>query len=179
MKTALFIAISTLVCTVFILPAIAGDKLTRYPGSGDLLSPKGHRVVINRDIETDDPPHLLVVRNVETTKDEFWLPYKRYVEVLWSPDGSYLLINDHGGSDYSGCMIISFRDANKRIDVSELLRNGAESRSVTKNHHVFIEGVEWLGNDRIVVTVHGYGDIDPNGFIQSYVYEIGKGFSVL
>jgi hypothetical protein len=161
------------------LPAIAGDKLTRYPGSRDLQSPNGLFVLNNLEIETGDLPHLLVVRNVKTTKEEFRLPYKRYVEVLWSPDGSHLLINDHGGSDYSDCMIISFRDTDKRVDVSELLRRGTENLSVTQNHHVFIEGVEWLGNDRVMVKVYGYGDIDPDGFTQSYIYEIGKGFPAL
>ena len=168
-----------LVSWVFSLPAIAGDMFTRYPGSRDLQSPSGLFVLNNLDIESGDLPHLLVVRNVETTKEEFRLPYKRYVEVLWSPDGTHLLINDHGGSDYSDCMIISFRDADKRIDVSELLRRGAGNRSITKNHHVFIEGVKWFGNNRVMVKVHGYGAIDPNGFTQSYIYEIGKGFPKL
>jgi len=42
---------------------------------------------------------------------------------------------------------------------------------------VFIEGVEWLGKNRLLVKVHGYGDIDPNGFTQHHIYEIGKGFN--
>jgi hypothetical protein len=168
-------AIFVLLCLAYTWPAMAGDKLTRYPGSNDLHSPSGLIVLSNRDFESGDPPHLLIGHSADGRSEVFRFPYARYVEVIWSPDGRFLLINDHAGSDSANCIVISIQEGGKKIDVSGMLRGGADRR-INDNHHVFIQGVEWLGNDKILVTAHGYGEVDPGGFALSYIYEIGKGF---
>jgi hypothetical protein len=127
------------------------------------------------DNEKIEPSHFVVVRNTRVEKEEIRIPYARYVEVAWSPDGKSLAVNDHSGSNYTNCKLLSFGENARAIKIDEQLRATINPPSITRNHHVFIECVEWMGNDRVRIKAHGYGDLDSEGFSESYVYQIEEG----
>lgn len=168
-----FLCVSLCLSSAFL--AEAQDKLSRYPGSPDLKSPTGLYVLSSIDNEKIEPSHFLVVRSTRTQKEEIRIPYARYVEVGWSPDGKRLAVNDHGGSNYTNCKILSFGDDIRSIEIAEQLRAKINPPSITRNHHVFLECVEWLGNDKVKIKAHGYGDLDPKGFSETYVFRIEEG----
>lgn len=150
----------------------AQGELSRYPGSPELRSPTGQYVISSLDDEKLEPSHVLVVHSTRTKEEKFRIPYARYVEVAWSPDGNSLAVNDHGGSTYTDCKIISLGQETRSIEVSEQLRAKINPPSMTRNHHVFLECVEWLGNNKVRIKTHGYGDRDPKGFAESYVFNV-------
>jgi hypothetical protein len=90
------------------------------------------------------------------------------------------VINDYGGSDYSTCLVFSFAEQGTRVDVLEELRvKMGSDRSIFGNHHVYVECVGWVGNDKVKVKVSGYGDVDPDGFTRIYEHPIGGSFRLL
>jgi len=117
------------------------------------------------------------LKDLKNKTNEKLFSYNRYVDVLWSPKGTGLIVNDHGGSDYANSIIFLFNGVRKSIDLkATLLKTMSENKSIFGNHHVYIEGVEWLDENRVKVKISGYGDIDPNGFTLWYEYTIGDGF---
>lgn len=163
--------------------AIASMNLTRFPGErSEILSPNRRFILYNIDTENTWPNHALFLKDIKEEKEKKLYAYQRYVEVLWSPQSTALFINDHGGSDYSNSIIFIFegKKKNKTFDLREELRqNLGNHKSIFGNHHVYIESVEWLNEDKVKVKISGYGDVDPDGFTLWYEYKIGEGFRKL
>ena len=61
----------------------------------------------------------------------------------------------------------------------ELRRQMGDNQSIFNNHHVYVTGVGWLGEDKVEIKIWGYGDIDPRGFTLRYEFTIGDGFKKL
>lgn len=173
--------------SVFLLGTmlLAGEKqIVRFPGKETkFLSPNGRYVLINVDsIEEKDVSrlgdnHALYLRDLKHNKEDKIYSYGRYVDVLWSLKGGWLLINDHGGSDYTNSIIFPVSNKGRPVDVKEELRKReGDNKSIFGNHHVYIEGTEWLSENRLKIRVSGYGDVDPGGFTLWYEYVIGDGF---
>jgi len=165
-------ALCAALCLILPVSGGAEDKLTRYPGASALKSPTGLYAVSSVDKEDVEPAHVLVVRNTRTEKEVARVPYSRYVEVMWSPDGTSLAINNHGGSDHTKCEILSFGQPIRSLDLLKTLRSQINPPSIRINHHVFLECVAWLGNDVVSVTSHGYGEVNPTGFTESYLFSV-------
>jgi hypothetical protein len=155
----------------------ATARRTEFPGQEpELMSPDRQYVLRNVDSDTE-PHHVLYLRDQARGSEEQLFAYDRHVSALWSPDGKALLINDHGASDSSNCFIFLVDDVRQRIDVRERLAEqlGA-NKSINSNHHVYVEGISWLGPDVAKIQVSGYGDVDPKGFKLSYRYQLGGRF---
>lgn len=159
--------------------ALAGGNPIAFPGRvSELSSPDGRYVLRNVDSD-QEPHHVLYVEGVQH-KSERLLTYGRHVSALWSRDGQALLVNDYGGSDFSNCLLFLFGAERKRIDVRERLHEQLGSnQTIFGNHHVYIEGVEWIDRSRVKVKVSGYGDVDPKGFTLFYEYPVGGRFRLL
>lgn len=166
--------LSTFLCMILPFSGEAEDKLTRYPGSSDLKSPTGLYVVSSIDNENVEPAHVLVVRNPQMKREVTRIPYPRYVEVVWSPDGTSLAINNHSGSDHTTCMLLSWGKPKRSLDLLEMLRTQIHPPSIRINHHVSLECVAWLGNAVISVKTHGYGDLNTDGFSDSYLFSVDE-----
>lgn len=54
-----------------------------------------------------------------------------------------------------------------------------DNKSTFGNHHVYIESVKWLSENKVKIKISGYGDIDPEGFTLWYEYTFGDGFESL
>ncbi len=159
----------------------------RFPGErSQMESPDGRYVLINVDSENKEQilslggNHALFLQNSKTGKKEKIYSYDRYVEVLWSPNGRRMIINDYGGSDYAFPIIFSFDGNIESINVEDKVRRElADNRSIIGNHHVFIIGTEWLGEDKVKIKIYGYGDVDPKGFTLWYEYQISDKFKFI
>lgn len=164
----------------FATVVLAGDVPTGFPGKvSQVASPDGRFVLRNVDYD-QEPYHVLYLGDVRRKTEEKLLAYGRVASALWSPDGRALLVNDYGGSDYSNCLVFLFGDGRTRIDVQAKLREQlGGDQTLFRNHHVYIEGVTWLGRSTVEVKVSGYGDVDPKGFTRFYEYPLGGRFRLL
>ena len=158
--------------TVYALPQT--QEKVSFPGPrAESRSPNGYYVI--RNVDQDNVPfaHKLFFRD-EHAKEEFLLmEYGRHVETLWSPSGHNLVVNDHAGSDYSEIYVYEFKPNFRSIKLSEQIREKFESdASIVKNHHVYMDAVEWLSDERLKIRVSGYGDVDPKGFKHWFTYTL-------
>lgn len=162
-------------------------SLTRFPGElAQTIDPEGKYIVFNVDSENEEQAaslggnHALYLQDRETDKQEKIYVYDRYVEVLWSPGGGTLLVNDYAGSDCAIPIIILMDNHREIVNLKEQLRQQiGEEQSIFENHHVYMIGTEWLQEDRLKVQISGYGDADPDGFVYWFEFLIGKGFTRL
>lgn len=175
------IAIVLLNYSFLLFPAIANMNLTRFPGErSEITSPNGRYILYNINTEKAKPYHTLFLKDLKKKTDEKLYTYDRYIEVLWSPKGTALIVNDHGGSDYTNSIIFLLNDWKKKIDVKEQIRlRMGNNKSIFGNHHVYIEGIEWIDENNIKIKIYGYGEVDPDGFTLWYEYKIGEGFQKL
>lgn len=71
-------------------------------------------------------------------------------------------------------MIFLLNDKKGFIDVKEKLAEElTDNRSIFGNAHVYIASIKWLNDDKVLLKIHGYGDVDPKGFAMWYEYSIG------
>jgi hypothetical protein len=167
--------------------AAHGGRLTKFPGRTAMItSPDGKYELINKDSTGEKEVlslggnHALYLRNSRTGEEKKIYSYDRHVEVLWSPKGTRLLINDYRGSDYSVPVILSLNGNENPVDIQEQLNKEMKNnRSIFGNHHVYVIGTDWMGENKLKIEIYGYGDVDPNGFTLWYEYTIGDGFKVI
>ena len=179
--TTIFIA-ELLLLFLFESLAMASERFSRFPGLSEISSPNGRYLLRNVDIEKDGEfSHQLILRDTKTNTEKVIYSYGRYVDVLLSKDSKGLIINDHGGSDYTNCIIVRFQKEIEMYNVKELLTSQAikYKKSIVGNHHVYIEGDQWITNKKIKVRITGYGDVDPDGFSIWYEYTIGDKFKFI
>ena len=151
----------------------ADGSLTRFPGTtGDLASPGGMYLLHNLDSDSE-PHHSLYVKRRGSSRSERLMSYPRYVEVLWSPNGRRLLVNDHRGSDITTPIVFSFGSKTSRTDLFRLWVNryGSEQH-IFENGHITLQGTEWTDNDTILISLSAYGSSELSG---KYEYTFGKG----
>lgn len=103
-------------------------------------------------------------------------------DVIWSPTGEHLAINEHQTSSNNECYIFSVNNG-KMVDIGkELYQQIGENdwNIISGNDHVFIRSVEWLDQEtlKIQVTGHGKPQLD-DGFTLWYQYTLNKGFQKL
>jgi len=179
--TTIFIA-ELLLLFLFSPLAMASERFSRSPGLSEISSPNGRYLLRNVDIEKDGEfSHQLILRDTKINTEKLVYSYGRYVDALWSKDSKGMIINDHGGSDYTNCIIFQFQKEIKMYDVTELLTSQAimHKKSIVGNHHVYVEGEQWITNKKIKVRITGYGDVDPDGFSIWYEYAVGDKFKFI
>jgi hypothetical protein len=164
---------------LLLIPVLSADNPIAFPGRvSELASPDGRYVL--RNVDSDQEPHHVLYLEGAQHKNEKLMVYGRHASALWSRDGQGLLVNDYGGSDHSNCLLFLFGVERKRIDVRERLREQLGSNeTIFGNHHVYVEGVEWISRDRVSVKVSGYGDVNPKGFTLLYDHSVGGRFRLV
>jgi hypothetical protein len=170
--------------TAFLFAAIASGisaQNVSFPGTrSQSKSPDGRFVIKNFDSDTENPAHTLTLLDHRMGTEVKIYRYGRGVDVLWSPNSKAFVINDHEGSNVSHPVLFmepwSTHFTDLRESLIDFLRSRNEAKSLLDNDHVYITGERWLDSDKILCKVTGYGDADPQGFTQHYVYKIGVGF---
>jgi hypothetical protein len=170
--------IPTVVTILILQGCLAGQVPTRFPDViREVRSPNGRDVIENVDADSG-PFHSLILRDLRSSTSRSLLQYQRYVDVLWSKDGDKILVNDHGASDHTDCLVFVIRPEIMKFDVGRvILQQYPRDRHFTGNHHLRFEGREWRSNDVVRVRVSGYGDTDPAGFRMLFEYTVGKDLS--
>ncbi len=159
----------------------AEEVFFRLPGDRpELFSPGRKHVLYNVDAENEEPSHTLFIKNTKNEIKRKLYSYARYVDVLWSPKGTALLVNDHGGSDFTNSLIFLLEGKENFFDVKKEMKYYLQdNKHLFGNHHVYIEGVKWCGEEKVLIRISGYGDIDPKGFVLKYEYTLGQRFRLL
>jgi hypothetical protein len=154
------------------LAAEMSAESARFPGTTDIIAAPGGRYVIH-NVDNDGPPpnHALVLEDRKTSKRDVLHSYRRYVDVSWAPDGSALLVTDHGGSDSASCL--AFRVTGSHRSFEEDFR-ATVSRELAPPgaHHVYVECKGWISSETARVEVHGYGD--GGEFARTYEWTPGR-----
>ena len=160
---------------------MAARKSVKYPESkSTYTSSDGKFELFNVNHDDQDPAHTLFLRDRNKGLEIKLMSYDRWVEALWSPSGARLIVNDHGGSDFSNCLI--FEPARNLIPIdvrSELEENMPSDQDVLKNHHTYIQCSDWRSADKVRVKISGYGEIDPPGFTILLDYELSGEFRLV
>lgn len=169
--------IAGLLCLLFAAPAVSSKKPVPLPGATHrIASPNGYLVLINIDSDIE-PYHKLVLKNLRTGIETGLLAYSRHVSASWSPDGDSLFVNDFAASDNSNCYVYLLKTSTTPVDINEELRKVRPQDShLWGNHHLFIEAKKWLSNNEVLLKIHSYGDIDPDGYQACYVYSLSGTF---
>jgi hypothetical protein len=108
------------------------------------------------------------------------LTYPRWIATLWSPRGDRLIVNDHAGSNYSDAYVFVFSHGVRHINIQEQLkRDFPGNPTLFQNDHVYIDGVRWMGENRIEIKVYGHGSANPGGFVEYFEYRLGAKISKL
>lgn len=169
------------------MTVVHGNVTTTFPGmTSRVLSPDGRHILINVDSKTKEQTvslegnHALYLQDLVTGDIQKLYSYDRRVDVLWSPSGTKLLINDYAESDFSKAIVFFAYDNKHRIDLEEeFMKQMPNNETIFGNHHVYIIGTKWLDENELLIKVYGYGDVDQDGFTLWYQYTIGDGLRFL
>lgn len=157
--TVTILAIITCCCLT-----VAAKDTIHFPGVEEVSSPDGKYIVKNQDRENERPNHVLFWVDTTRATEQLLLEYDRNVEVLWAPDSTRIIINDHQGSDESTCYIFNVRSEDRTDIKKRLLEEHRLTRHITENHHVYISCEDWVTEEIVSISASGYGNLDPAGF---------------
>jgi hypothetical protein len=137
-------------------------------------------VVVNVDSDSE-PYHTVFLATDGSNERRELFTYERGMEVLWSPNSQFFVVNDYAGSDYSRCRVHSVETGKAPIQIwDELLASqSANVRSLLlDNHHVYIAATRWVTSISFNLKAWGYGDKSPSGsgFVRHFTYTVGQGF---
>src|SRR3974390_1226750 len=156
-----------------------------FPASlSEVKSPDGRYTIRNSDSLTEDPAHRLTLVDINTGSVIEICQYPRHVDVLWSPDSSAFVVNDHEGSDSTRPLLYSLPWTGTKTDLLEeltkFLRGHRQEGLVLKNGHVYLTVRRWISSQELLCHLESYGDASRHGtgFKGHYVYKIGAGFRV-
>jgi len=152
-----------------------------------LPSPDRRYELQNVDSDTQEPAHSIFLLDRKTGQRTLLYQYGRWVNVLWSPSSSAIVVNDFFGSDDSTSVLILVSPRLKRLNLWKLL---LKSKAVTskmrrdfQGYPVFKCAVGWFSADRLVFRVAGFREAGPTGFknpfAYSFSYQLGATFVLL
>jgi len=165
-----------------LLPGAASGPVS-FPGpKSETRSPDGRYTVRNLDDPHTQPAHSLTLIDSRSGKQRKIYEYGRHVDVLWSPASNALVINDYGGSDFSRAVLLALPAQESKVNLWDelirFLRPQRTARGALENDHVYLTVEKWLNGHEFRCKLTGYGQANPKGFTEHYVYEIGAGFRV-
>lgn len=173
-KVSVKAAISFVLTIVFCSSLGARQSVQTFPGGrSSSKSPNGRYVIRNIDYDDSSPAHRLLLEDRSKKTSNQLFSYDRSVDILWSPSGSGLILNDYGGSNFTDAYIIFLDDSRRRVKVTEELRTMYPgSARIFSNDHLYIEGVAWLDEKTIRIKVSGYGGVDRKGYEAFFTYTL-------
>jgi len=134
-------------------------------------SPDKRFAILNEDIEGQEFPHSLRLKDEKSGQNRKILDYRRHVDVSWSPGSQAFYVNDYSSSDASNCLIV-IAESGEEINLSELIKaKEGENSTLWSSHHKFVTCTSWV-NGKVVVSFAGYGDFKPKGFELHYILEL-------
>lgn len=152
----------------------AGDSGIQFPNEGKAAaSPGGKFSVFSEENSTGKTNHVLILEDPTSKKKWSIYEFDRHVEVLWSPSGDKLIINDHGASNRSDCVIYDVKN-HETVSIWNIVKSGANEKQVLSNHHAYISCSRWLTDDRVEVMLSAYGDANPDGIDKVGDYQVGS-----
>jgi len=159
---------------VFCFVLRATQPVQSFPGGRTTSkSPNGRYLIRNIDFDGSSPAHRLLLEDRSNKTSIQLFSYDRSVDILWSPSGSKLILNDYGGSDFTDAYVILLDDSSRRIKVTEELRTKYPSSArIFSNDHLYLAGVAWIDEKTIRIKVSGYGGVDPKGYEAFFTYTL-------
>ncbi len=152
----------------------AAASAVQFPNEGtSAISPNGKYIVNSIENTSGRTNHVLILEDSSSSKKWPFYEYDRHVEVLWSPKGDRLIINDHAESNQSTCILY---DVSHRTmeNLWKIIENSGIEKSALSNDHVYVSCARWLADDRVEVALSAYGDANPEGIDKVGNYQVGS-----
>ena len=142
--------------------AAAAPAPMEFPGRVSMLaSPDGKSRIINRDDESKDEAHLLLL-NAHGVERPLYR-YGRHVLVAWSPDSRRVAITDYAGSNAARCIVIDAKTLKSTDVTAEATGRSKLISRIMGNFHAYFECQGWTSDHTLSIKVSGYGDSNPHG----------------
>jgi hypothetical protein len=154
--------------TLLIATAAAGV----FPGPGRSWSPDRRYSIVWKEATSETEEHSLLLERKGSGASTILYTFPRGVDVLWAPDSHHVAITDAHGSNESFVVILGIGGIGTRIVIDPERVQEATSLAGNRDHHVYVEGVRWLSSQKLLLRVHGYGDLHPKGFTRRLVFGI-------
>jgi hypothetical protein len=152
----------------------AESSAIQFPNEGKaVVSPNGRYSIYSIENQSGQTNHVLMLE--DTVLKKKWLVYKydRHIDVLWSPQGDKLIINDHALSNQSDCVLYDVNKG-KAVSVWKIIERIKNEKTVLSNHHAYISCSQWLTDDRVEVVLSAYGDLNPDGIDKVGEFQFGS-----
>lgn len=149
----------------------AHAKPVLFPGSQSIaISPDRGAAIINEDRD-HDPAHLLYISEKKPQKKSLIMSYSRHVDVLWSPDSKFIIINNYIGSDNSDCILIN-RFSMKKLSMKYVITNGKNAPlRGNDDGHLYVTCDSWNDGRSFNILVRGYNGRNSNVTNKIFVFD--------
>ena len=144
---------------------------TSFPGPGRCSSPDGRYSIVCKEASATEA-HRLVLKNRASGTSSLIHSFNRHVSVLWAPDSRHFAITDWVGSDGSNVVVMAGAAPSTPIVLNPARIRAGGSIQLAEDHHLYVEASRWLSGQELLLRVHGYGEVHPNGFERFFVYNI-------
>ncbi len=157
-----------LVCLLSVcsLKATAGSKtfITHFgmlPGDAEVRSPNGLYSITNtsRQEKSGDQKHRLYFANKDgQTKVELF-SFSRCVNIAWSPNSKWFVVNDWIGSNIAESYLYFVKDIQHPVDIRPLLMKSIvdkkEIERIKQSTHSYVSSGYWIKDDLLEVKIFG------------------------
>jgi hypothetical protein len=159
----------------------SGDSLTysaHFPNTfSELPSPNNMMLLINKDPDENQDSHTLSIRDNSPTQNlKNIYTYNRHVFVGWSPDSKYISITDFQESTNTTCIIYDIQSGSKIDLVKKAMQADESIAKFLQNEHSYLECSNWLSSSCVQIKVTAWGENNPGGVENLYIYDIETGF---
>jgi len=142
------------------------SALVRFPGEhAQAVGPAGRFAIVwlPADQAGGGAEHQLLLKDLRSGEQRPLLHFGRWVDVVWSPDGTRVAITNGVGSDATEASVYSVR-AEQPVAVWAVLEHqvGKEQLAFAAGaHHMYVEAKAWENDTTLAVRVWGYGGAKP------------------
>lgn len=114
-------------------------------------------------------PHGLFFVDSATRESKFIIGFERFVEVLWSPEGTFLAITNWFGSNVSELFVARVTSLNtlEIRDVLEVAEGDLPGESEIENLNEYFEALSWETSSILKFKIQGRG-LRKDGSIENY-----------
>lgn len=154
MGSKIFMSVLAIYSLAWGQDCVPGRRAFRQP----VTSPDGRYRVSN--VFCSDQAHdrelVLVLRNLKSGENRTLYTYNRDATVVWSPDSSWIAINDFAGSDYTNNLLVSVDRGVPSIDLKERLLLSELKQGVLRSDHLYLAVSEWKSESEMELLAYGH-----------------------
>jgi hypothetical protein len=139
------------------VPVAAQPKCT-FPGKTNICRSPNGKWILHWQQAKPGSEHVLIAERVKASSLHL-MSFKRSIDVLWSPQSTYIAINDHSGSSDTNLFVVELFSASIFIVDNDFQRM-LNQRRYYENGHRYFNARRWQTDTKLVFEVKAY-DAEP------------------